>query len=86
MQPSKTILKNRLNLPDLSGNNYKKKILVHLQKKKLENPYFFPETVVIGQSSSNCPGFSVHTVKISYYFFQMQPSLLNGTNYYAEEK
>lgn len=73
MQPSKTILKNRLNLPDLSGNNYKKRYW-SICKKKHENPYFIPETVVIGQSSSNCPGFNVRTVKISYYFFQMQPS------------
>ena len=33
--------------------------------------FFFSENVVIGQSSSKCPGLSVRTVKISYYFFQM---------------
>ena len=40
-------------------------------EKNLRIFIFFSKKVVIGQSSSTCPGLSVRTVKISYYFFQM---------------
>ena len=86
MQPSKTILKNRLNLPDLSGNNYKKRYWSICKKKTWESLFYFRNrrdwTIFFQLSRFQCP----HCKNLILFFPNAAVILLNGTNDYAEEK
>lgn len=85
MQPSKTILKNRLNLPD-SLETIIKKILVHLQTKTWESLFYSRNrrdwTIFFQLSRFQCP----HCKNLILFFPNAAVILLNGTNDYAEEK
>ena len=85
MQPSKTILKNRLNLPD-SLETIIKKILVHLQTKTWESLFYSRNrrdwTIFFQLSRFQRP----HCKNLILFFPNAAVILLNGTNDYAEEK